>query len=203
MESIILKTYKRDRDTELSSTVTHIDKEMTDNESFPDPPPVLDLIRKLLPVYIGAVADAKTREKVAISRKKDLKAQMIGYLNELAAYVTSKCNGDRTMLLSSGFAISGEKGEGHMPAIGQLDVTLGPPGIVTTQVKRVRGTRAYVHQYTTEPPTSETTWYSETTPQPDFTFSGLASGKTYWLRVAAMSKGGNMVYSPIKSCIIQ
>ena len=42
--------------------------------------------------------DAKTRKKVAISRKKDLKAQVIGYLNDLAAYVTSKCNGYRTML---------------------------------------------------------------------------------------------------------
>lgn len=203
MEPIILKTYKRERDSELSAVVAHIVDEMTDNQNFPDPPPTLDLIGKLLPIYGKAVADARTRDKVAISHKKDLKLQVVGYLTELDAYVTRKCNGDRTMLLSSGFAISGEKGESEAPTIGQLDVILGPPGIVTTRIKRVRGTRAYVHQYTTAPPTSVTTWHSETTPQSNFTFSGLVSGKTYWLRVAAMGAGGNMVYSPIKACIVQ
>lgn len=64
---------------------THIDKEMTNNQNFLDPPPALDLIRKLLPIYVGAVADAKTRDKVAISLKKDLKGQMVGHLTELDA----------------------------------------------------------------------------------------------------------------------
>lgn len=203
MESIILKTYKRERDSELGILVTHIDKEMTDNQYFLDPPPALGLIRTLLPIYVGSVANAKTREKVAISRKKDLKAEMVGLLVELDAYLTRKCNGDRTMLLSSGFAISGEKGEKEPVTIGQLNIILGPPGIVTTLVKRVRGTRAYVHQYTTEPPTAATMWHSETSPQHNFTFSGLVSGKTYWLRVAAMSAAGDIVYSPVRSCIIQ
>jgi hypothetical protein len=107
------------------------------------------------------------------------------------------------MLLSSGFNISGQKGEVAAPTISKLDVELGPPGIITTRIKRAGGIRAYFHQYAMEPPSSATSWHSETTLQPSCTFSGLQSGKTYWLRVAILSSTGQLVYSPVESRIIQ
>jgi hypothetical protein len=70
-------------------------------------------------------------------------------------------------------------------------------------IKRVRGTRAYLHQVATEQPTSATLWTNEASPNPEFTFSGLISGKTYWLRVAILSSTGKTVYSSVKSCIVQ
>jgi hypothetical protein len=203
MEDIILKTYKRDRDSDLTTSATRVDEGMDSNPYFPDPPPALAELKKLLPEYGIAVANAKGRDTMKVSIKKDLKVKMVALLTELDAYVTAKCNGDRTMLISSGFYISGEKGEAVEPTISKLDVELGPPGIITTRIKRVAGSRAYFHQYATEPPTSATSWYSETTLQASRTFSGLQSGKTYWLRVAILSSTGQMVYSPVESRIIQ
>lgn len=203
MVPTILKSYKRDRDAELGISATGVVDGMTDNPNFPDPPPSLEELKKILPGYGSVIASAKTRDLVAVSLKKDLKVKVVGYLTEIDAYVTEKCKGDRTMLLTSGFKISGEKNEADAPAISQLEVELGPPGMVTTRIKRVRNTRAYVHQYATEPPTSATVWHSETSPLSNFTFNGLVSGKTYWLRVAVMGPKGKMTYSSIESRIIQ
>ena len=89
------------------------------------------------------------------------------------------------------------------PVIQQLEVELGPPGEATTQVKRLRGARAYMHQYTTEPPTTETKWVSEGSKQPYYTFSGLNSMAKYWFRVVAISQDGQTVYSPVVTRVIQ
>jgi hypothetical protein len=203
MEPTILKSYKRDNDSELGVSCTRVVEGMENNQSFPDPPAALDLLKKLLQPYASAVASAKGRDSIAVSLKKDLKAKAISYMTELDAYVTAKCKGDRTMLLTSGFYISGEKGKVTEPVISNLKIELGRPGILTTKIKRVARSRVYFHQYATEAPTSATTWHSESSLQPEFTFIGLASGRTYWLRVAIVSASGTWIYSPVESCIVQ
>jgi hypothetical protein len=202
MKSTILAVYKRERDSELGTITQRILQEMENNTGFPNPPAVLADIKKLLPEYQEAVANAIGRETVKVSIKKDKKAQLVALLTELASYVTLTCNGDRTMLLSSGFAVSGEKVEQPMPVIQKLEVELGPPGIVTTRVKRVAGARAYMHQYTTEAPTSETVWISEGNTQAYHTFGGMKSGVKYWFRVVALGDG-QTVYSPVEQRIVQ
>jgi hypothetical protein len=203
MVPTILKTYKRDRDAELGISATSVVDGMTDNPSFPDPPPSLEELKKILPGYGSVIASAKTRDLVAVSLKKDLKVKVVGYMTEIDAYVTEKCKGDRTMLLTSGFFISGEKNVVSEPVISKLFVELGAPGIITTRITRAKGTRIYFHQYATEPPTSSTSWHSESSVLPNFTFTGLISGKTYWMRVAIISKSGQWIYSPVESRIVQ
>ena len=203
MKSTILTTYKRERDSELSTITQRILQEMDNNPNFPNPPAALANIKKLLPEYQEAVASAIGRETVKVSVKKDKKAQLIALLTELAAYITLTCNGDKTMLLTSGFAVSGEKNAQPVPVIQKLEVELGPPGIVTTRVKRVTGARAYMHQYTTETPTSETVWISEGNTQAYHTFSGLKSGVKYWFRVVALGDDRQTVYSPVEQRIVQ
>jgi len=203
MQDIILNSYKRERDSDLGTLAIHIVDSMENNPTFPDAPSELGAIKKLLPEYQTAVANAKGRNTVLISIKKDKKKELIALLTALAAYVTRTCNGDRTKLLSSGFPVSGEKGEQPMAVIQKLEVELGPPGVLTTRVKRVAGARAYLHQYTTEPPSSDTVWTIEGSTLAFHTFSGLKSGTKYWLRVVALGRDGQTVYSPVESRIIQ
>jgi hypothetical protein len=204
MVPTILKTYKRDNDDELQTSITRVVEGWENNPNFLDPPPAYVALKTLLPEYRSAVAAAKRRDSVAISLKKDLKVKAIGYMTELDAWATEKCKGDRTMLLESGFYISGEKGKVVTePVITNLEVILGRAGILTTKIKRVGRVRIYFHQYATEPPTSTTTWHSESSLQPEFTFTGLISGKTYWIRVAVISKSGLWVFSPVEMRIVQ
>lgn len=103
MDRIIINAIKRERDSDLITSTGLIVEEMENNPNFPNPPAELATIKKLLPEYQSAVTNAKKRNTVMVSIKKDRKAQLLAELIKLADYVTLTCNGDRTMLLSSGF----------------------------------------------------------------------------------------------------
>lgn len=203
MKNIILNSFKREGDSEIITSGYRITTKLDNNTGFPDLPPEHAEAKQLLPTLQAAVSNAKGRDIEAVNLKNDYKARLIVLLAILAAYVTEKSQGNRGMLLSSGFAISGDKTNRTEPVLQQLEVELGPPGEATTKVKRVRAVRAYMHQYTTEPPTAETVWASEGSKDPYYTFSGLNSTVKYWFRVVAISQEGQRVYSPIVTKVIQ
>lgn len=203
MEKIILTTYKRQRDSDLTTTIKRVVGKMENNPHLLDPPAELAKLKALSPGYDNAVVNARGREKEMVAIKKGLKAEAVVLLTVLANYVTTKCNGDEAMLLSSGFDISGQSEQQSMSAIAKLQVELGQPGEVTISVKRVRGARAYMHQYTIEPPTSDTVWVNEGSTDAFCTFRGLKSYTKYWFRIVALGTNGQISYSPVDSRVIQ
>jgi hypothetical protein len=203
MKNIIVYSFKRQSDSEIITTGYRITGKMDNNPNFTDAPDELEEAKELLPKLQTSVSNSKGRDIEAVNLKNETKARFIILLVILAQYVTEKSKGDRGILLSSGFQISGDKSNQDDPIIQQLEVELGPPGEATTQVKRLRGARAYMHQYTTEPPTAETIWASEGSKQPYYTFSGLDSMAKYWFRVVAISRDGQTVYSPVVTKVIQ
>jgi hypothetical protein len=203
MKNIILSTYKNLRDSEVITIGYRVVEKMENNPTFPDPPAALAAMKKLLPELQSAVSKSKGRDMEVVTLKNNLKADLVALLTELAEYVTFICKEDRLKLLSSGFLISGEGTQEPAPVIQQLEVQLGPPGEATMRVKRLRGARAYMYQYTTEPPTSQTVWASEGSKQPYYTFSGLNSMAKYWFRVVAISRDGATVTSPVVTKVIQ
>jgi hypothetical protein len=123
-----------------------------------DPPAALDTTIKLLPEFQSLVSHSIGRNIEVVAHKKEKKLVLSSLLTEVADYATLTCKSDRGMLFSSGFPIAGEHNNKDEPVIEELQVELGPPGIATTRVKRLRGARAYIHQYTDEPPTAKTIW---------------------------------------------
>ena len=194
---------KRQRDSELITTAYRVKEKMTDNPNFPDPPAALDKTIKLLPKFLSLVSHSKGRDIEVVAGKKAKKLLLASLLTEVANYVTITCKGHRGMLLSSGFPIAGEHNYKAEPVIEELQVELGPPGIATTRVKRLRDARAYIHQYTDEPPTSKTIWSYIASKEAKYTFKGLQSVKKYWFRVAAIARDGQLVYSPVVERVIQ
>ena len=204
MENIILTTiYKNLRDSDTITQRYRVLEKMENNPFFPDPPPALATAKKLLPELQSALSDAKGRDVEAVCLKNNKKAELILLLTELAEYVTFTCKGDRLKLLSSGFPISGATSTQIDQVISQLEVELATPRQATTQVKRLRAARAYMHQYTTESPTSETVWRSEGSKHPYYTFSGLTSVTKYWFRVVVVGADGQIITSPVIARVIQ
>jgi len=204
MEAIISTTYKRERDSDLYTVAKRIVEKMKNNANFTNPPAAVATLEKLLPEYDSSLTNAKGRDKEMVSIKKAKKAAIVTLLIEIASYVTLTCKGDETLLLNSGFDIVGQSKEQQpMPAIQKLIVELGPPGEVTIRVKRVRDARAYLHQYTTEPPSSETVWTNEGTTNAYFTFKGLKSYTKYWFRIVALGPNGQTIYSPVDFRVVQ
>src|SRR5688572_30645875 len=147
MRNVILSTYKSLADSDTITQGYRVVEKMENNPSFPDAPPALGEAKKLLPELQSAVSNAKGRDLEAIALKNNKKAELLALLTALADYVTLTCKGDRLKLLSSGFPISGASNTQIDQVLTELDVKLGAPGEATTVVKRLRGARAYMHQY--------------------------------------------------------
>jgi hypothetical protein len=203
MQNKIVSTYKNLGDSETVAFAHRVVEKMENNPTFPDAPAALGSLKKLVPELLSAVANARGRDIEAIALKNSKKAELIALLIELAAYVTLTCKEDRLKLLSSGFLISGGNGNEPDAVITQLEVELGPPGEATVSVKRVRSARAYMHQFTKEPPTATTVWISAGSKQAFYTFSGLHSMEKYWFRVVAIGRYGELITSPVVTRIIQ
>jgi hypothetical protein len=195
--------YKK-REDELAITSSRVVHNLENNENFPYPPEALGKLRKILPDFGMALANARTRSKESIAIKNSIKAEVLELLQELADYVTDIFKGDRVLLLSSGFDVASENGSGkQQPTIEKVEVDLRVPGEATIRTRNVTNAIAFVHQYTTEPPNSQTRWYGEGSSLGRYTFKGLESEKRHWFRVVAIGYFGLRGYSPIVSMVIQ
>ena len=192
------------RQEETSFTAACVVRKMENNEHFPNPPAALAKLKKILPEYRMSLANALTRDKVMVAIKNNKKEIVINLLQELVDYVTEISNGDKIIMLSSGFDISEDKSDkGVLAKIEILEVEIDLPGEAITKVRNARGARAYIHQYTTEPPTPRTIWVSEGCGLSKYTFRGLASDKRHWFRVVAIGSGMQRTFSPVVSKVIQ
>ncbi|WP_242696403.1 hypothetical protein [Longitalea luteola] len=109
MNFIILNKYKRERDSDLTTTGYRVVEKTENNPNFPDLPAAHAELKKLLPDYHNAIVTAKGRDKEMVAVKKAKKAAVVALLTEMAEYITLTCKGDEAMLLSSGFEISGQQ----------------------------------------------------------------------------------------------
>jgi hypothetical protein len=180
-------------------------EKMENNPAFPDPPAALGELKKILPEFSQALADAQSRDRHLVSVKNDKKAIVLNLLQELVDYVTVTCKGDRTLMLSSGFIVNNENGSSNKqpPSIEKLEVELSQPGEAITRIRNVTNAIAFVHQFTTEPPGLHTKWFGEGSSLGSYTFEGLDSGIRHWFRVVAIGYHGQRGYSPIVTRIIQ
>jgi hypothetical protein len=178
-------------------------EKMKSNPVFPNPPAALAELEKLLPEFEEALRKAESRDKEWVAIKNNKKARILALLEELAAYVSATCKGDRALILSSGFDVTDEQTRSAKPSIETLQVELRAPGEATIRGKNTTGAISYVHQYATEPPAPNTVWHSEGSTTCTHTFMGLDSDKRYWFRVVAIGRKGRKTYSPVVSRSIQ
>lgn len=203
MESKILTRYKYASDGNLLSIIHRVLGKMDSNVHFPQPPAALDKLKSALPEFIAALNNASNGDQEKVAIKKTKKAVIISLLTELAEYVSLTCQGDRAQLLSSGFALTKEKGDISMSDIKEVQLTADRPGEATIRIKRVAGARAYIHQYTIDPVTSDSQWTSKVVTEASHTFSGLQSKERYLFRVIAVGVKGQEVISPSVARVIQ
>lgn len=203
MRTTILRTFNQGRDGDLVNIAHRIVLGLTNNAYFPNPPIALANLEKALEEYRVALSNAAGRDKALVAVKNEKRSALRALLAELAEYVNTVSDGNKSILLSSGFDCTREKGEGPLRPITSLTVGIGPTGQATTRTKRIAGARTYVHEYTTDIQMGESAWVSRITTYCEYTFTGLASGVRHWFRVRAIGIGGKTVQSPVESRYIQ
>jgi hypothetical protein len=147
----ITNGYKKLRDNDLIGFAHDVIEGMVGNPIFPEPPAALGKLEKVLPEYQGVTSKARKGDKEMQFIRKAKRVEAIASLAELAEYVTLTCNGDPARLVSSGFVLNKARGTKCLSPIKELMVTIDRSGEAVTQVKRVAGAKAYIHQYTTDP----------------------------------------------------
>lgn len=201
---IKIRSVKRTRQSDISVLCKRVLENMEANPYFPTLPAEHGELKKVLPEYDTSLADAKGRDKIKVSIKDDHKANALRLLTALADYVTVTAKGDKTILLSSGFDVTGNIASVPQElTIEKLVVELGEDGEATTRITKATAAIAFVHEYAMEAPNANTAWTSEGTSQDYYTFKGLSSDKRYWFRVVAIGKNGQRAYSAVVSRVIQ
>jgi hypothetical protein len=199
----IIFPFAQIRDGELAKTSNRILTSVKGNTFFPDTTLVQEL-EKRLAEFQSSLDDAADGGRTLIAIKKEKRRLLIEVLTRLAFYVSQVSNGDRAMLLSSGYDLAKENSEPRqLGAIENLVVTTEKPGEASIQVKRVAAARAYTHQYTTDPLSATAVWVSETTAHRKHSFTGLKPLVIYWFRVIAIGLNGQTVISdPVPRLIL-
>jgi hypothetical protein len=177
---------------------------MRNNERFPNPVPAVSEVEKKFSDFQVSLNISGRNDRTLSSAKNDNKAALTGMLEKWDDYVTAISNGDKTMLLSSGFDIAGLKNQSQeLFPIEQLEVEIGPTGQAIARVKRVAGARLYAFQCTPDPIMPDSVWATETTTDRENTFTNLNSIAKYWFRVIAYGRGKQTVTSMLVSRVIQ
>ena len=201
--SKIIYPFKQSRDSELAKTANRILGSSKGNSFFPDTTLVQELEKRIIAFQV-AMNNAADGGKTLIAIRKDCRRSLIEIMVQFAFYVSQICKGDRAMMLSRGLDLAKESRDAKLlDVIGILEVTNVNPGEANIVVKTVKGARAFIHQYTTEPPSEATVWVSETTAHRKHTFTGLKPLATYWFRVIAIGLNGQKTISdPISRVIL-
>ena len=154
-----IKTGIKDISTsELILKSIHIIWMMTNNPNFPNPNPSIAEVQAALDAFRKATVDALNRDKLKIIIRREKEDEMRRLITALSAYVKSVSQGDKQMIVSSGFdlAKTGKK-RGKLPPPGNFRVSFmeGFPGSLKLRWKGVPGAKGYVIHTTTDIPNAD------------------------------------------------
>jgi hypothetical protein len=118
---------------------------MVGNAAYPNPPFLLAVFETILQQYADAISAALDGSKKAIAERQKLRDEVLSKLRLLGAYVEAACNGDLSVLLSSGFeAASGTRFAPQplpVPTITRVDQ--GNSGQLLINIKAVPKAQSY------------------------------------------------------------
>lgn len=192
-------------DSALTTKVNTVLEKMTGNISFPNPDPALAEVKAKNDLFTLAAAKAPQGGKQETANKNQLREELVSLLKRLVIYVELTCNGDETMLLSSGFDLHKKASPvGQLPMPEGLKATVGASrGSLVLSWDVVKNARVYELMYTEAPEGAETIWIHKISSKHQIVIEGLLRGKEYLFKVAAVGSDPNLVWSdPIASFVL-
>ncbi len=165
------------------------------NPLFPDPDVLPADIKTASSILLAKYESALNRGKIEIAEMHSAKSILLNLLHEEAEYVNKIADGDKEIILKSGFEPTKEPSPALRP---EFSVILGgEPGQVLLMHKAVKGAAAYLWQFAPDPlPTEEKLWLlAGVSTQAKCVIENLDSGTKYWFRVAAVTTKGMLPHS--------
>lgn len=130
--------------------------------------------------------------------------EVVQAIHALSIYVLGVANGDPLVVQSAGFTVV--QSPSPLPPIEKatgLQLFDGMNlGEILLKFTKVQGSKAYMYQITTDP-TDESKWVTMHGTVRQNLFTGLESGRKYYVRVVALGTNGQVVYSDVVSRVAQ
>jgi hypothetical protein len=193
-------------DANLEAKAQFIITKMTDNANFPTPSPTLLEMNGTLSAFTAAATAANTGDKVSILDRDQKKETLVDLLHELSLYVMFIAKGDKVILASSGFNLSKDR-EPAPPITKPSNLVISTDGLnageAMVKFKRVKQSRSYLYEYTSDVQLSESAWSSLNDTRSKLLIGGLESSKRYWFRITALGTGNQAITSDVVSKVIQ
>ena len=200
----IKRSYRQASDMFTLKIANRVSDSTKGNAVFPNAQEIQARLEQCSLEFTGKINKAGRNDRTLSSAKNDKKAELIRILDEMADHVTAVSNGDTTLLLSSGFDISGIKAADQtLGAIEKFTVDNSKPGMATTRIKKINGAKAYIHKCTPDPITPDSVWVTETTAERENTFTNLNSVARYWFQVIVIGRNKQVEVSQPVSAVIQ
>ncbi|MEO8822782.1 MAG: hypothetical protein ABI366_04345 [Ginsengibacter sp.] len=154
--------------------------------------------------FTDNLAAAGTNDRTAVAQKNQSRQELTLILKQLGLNVMVVAKGDTTALVSSGYTLSKKPEPRYIYNPGNVTLSRGvSTGELISTVIAVAGAKSYVHQITTELPSENAVWTSNTSSASKFTFTNLIPGKQYWLRVGVVGARNQVAYSSVGTWFAQ
>ncbi len=181
-----------DNDPQLVTDTETIVTALTGNTSYTTPKPTLAAVTTAKVAFVTAMADAADGGITLTAIKNDQRAALVALLRQLASYVQVTCNGDLTVLLSSGFPIQKPQRNpiGVLPAPAGLTVSFGVrSGELVVIAAPLVGAAIYNWRVTTAVAPNVVLQSVQTTAARNL-FTGLTPGVVYQIEANAVGSAG-------------
>jgi len=201
--SKIILAFTRLNDGQLGDHAMAIAAAMTGNANFPEPLPALADLNNGIKLFSDALALSKTRDKVKVAIKNNLRDNLELLLINLANYCSYIAKGDRAILASSGFALSAESSTAKtLGAPENFNVQTGSnAGEISIYINSVPNAKTYLFLYGASPIVNEA-WFHAVSSNPYYTITGLVPGTVYSFKIGATGSKGQVVYTGIISKMV-
>ncbi len=199
------KNYSRLNEANLGSMAQNIVHSLTDNPYFPLTDPSLEKITAAKDAYLLARENASNGGKTEIVLKNQAREALLDELFLLATNLESLAKGDRAKLASTGYVLT-KTAESRPPIVGPLIVNLtdgNNPGELKIVVIPLPNVVSYNYEHTLAPLTNESIWITKPSTDKQCTLTGLPSGSKAYVRVAAIGRKNQELYSMVYSRMVQ
>jgi hypothetical protein len=188
--------FSRYTDAEFDTKAMSIFEALDGNSYFPNLPGLAEL-KTAIDNFRAAFVTAQNGGRMEAAEKSKARKLLQDKLHQLGGYITFTANGDKTILISSGFSLVKDAQPRLLIEPPQkVAVKNGiNPGEIQVKVSAVKGARSYYYEYTPDPLTENSQWVHEVYSKSRFVFKGLQSGKKYWFRSTVIGTRGQKANS--------
>ena len=184
-------------DARLYTKANHIIDKMDGNPHFADVQPLLTALREATTTYTAALAKTQSGSKEATALKNQAREALIVLLKQIAARVQTISEGDRNIILSSGYDVNKKWSKvGPLSKPTNFKLQQGSnKGSIYLVCDPIAGASIYEVEYTEGIPTPNSIWMKQTSTRRKITIADLISGKQYTFRMAGGGSHPSRIWS--------